>query len=971
MVGRSVERALLAGATAGSAAGQPSAVVLHGEPGVGKTRIVSDAVDAVAGTHEVLWVRFPRFSSDATAFLPVAQALSRWRTAAREPNRSIVFAGMGDLSAVLPELGSGTSADGGRLTALLAAVIHRIGAVRPVVVAVDDLQWADSSSMDLLAYLIAGFGPEQPLAILGTYRDTELSDGHRLNQWIADMRRMPRVTVSPVRRLGRAETAELIYDLTQGAPGQQGVVADPDLLYEKSLGNPYLTELLLTSPAAGRGSLEDALLAYWHRLDAPARTLTQILAVGGRPVPMDVLVDLADRRGLSPGVSLAAVASGRAAGLVVLNDEDAWFRHPLLAEVISATVPSPAAKSLHEGYVQALQRATGLPAHARSALLALHHHAAGHSSAAFTWSLTAAADAAVVRAAAEEGAHLQRAVRLWDEVDDDVRSLVGDRVDLLERACRANVKAGQFTAAREPAQECIRVAVRAGQPVRAARLIYDLGFVTDSQGSPQAALDRAVTAHELAKRGGPSEELALTLSFRSDAEMWCSIIGAEEHADAAIAMADQVGSVLALAHAHLVHSQFHCWAPEGAQEALAAWEVLRNHGDLLDWARANVKVMNCLEGVGRYNALVDHGLRVLGDLNAAGAPALGGAPGAITAHFLFRLGRWEEARTLIRTNLAHQQMPNFGSSTRATAAQLTAQEGNLAAARDHLARAYELKGTRHPLGSHASVAQIEVLWCAGDLASARDAALADIPEVAAMDPTHADELSLWCLRSIADLAVTRGPPNRIHAQVAEDVRRLDQAREAPAWKTPAPPSNDLLHRAMTALIAAERARGTASPDQTLRWRTARSAALAAHLTWDAAWAGYQLSRALLGQPGHRPEAADNLRSAHQEMTRLGAQAAAARIHSAAVQAHISLGDSPEHLKPSTSPSSASDGITLREREVLALITSGRTYGEIARALFISEKTVSVHVSNLLRKTGTRSRIDLAALHLDDPEPQSR
>jgi hypothetical protein len=101
-------------------------------------------------------------------------------------------------------------------------------------------------------------------------------------------------------------------------------------------------------------------------------------------------------------------------------------------------------------------------------------------------------------------------------------------------------------------------------------------------------------------------------------------------------MADQVGSPVALAHAHLVHSQFHWWSPAGADEAVTAWSTLREHGDLLDWATTNVKVMNCLKGIGRYDALVDHGLRVLADLSVAGAPALGGAPGAVTAHFLFR-----------------------------------------------------------------------------------------------------------------------------------------------------------------------------------------------------------------------------------------------------------------------------------------------------------------------------------------------
>lgn len=972
MVGRSRERALLAAASVGASAGEPSAVVLRGEPGVGKTRLATDAVEALAGTHEVLWARFPRFSSHTTAFLPVGQALSRWMRSAAGPVRGTVFAGAGELSAVLPDLGPSMPVDGGRLTALLATVIRRIGEIRPVVLVADDLQWADSSSLDLLAYLIAGFGPDQPLAILATYRDTELGDGHRFNEWIADMRRMPRVTVIPVGRLDRAETAEFIQELSRNVPDGGGT-PDPDLLYERSLGNPYLTELLVTDPASDGGTIQDALLASWHRLDGAGRTLTQILAVGGRPVPMDVLVDLAGRRGLSSGVSVAGVASARAAGLVVGDGDAAWFRHPLLAEVISDTVPRPAARALHEDYVQVLEEAAGLPAYARSALLALHHHAARHPSEAFTWSLVAAADAASMRATAEESAHLQRAVRLWDDVGQDVRSSVGDRIALLERACRAALRAGQVSPARALAQESVRTADQTGQLLRSARLIFTFRSLMDSQQSQRAGLEWAVKAHELAERGGPSQELALTMSHRANEEMWCGVAGAETRADAALEMAHRVGSPVALAHAQLVHSQFHCWSPDGAQEAVEGWQTLKEHGDLLDWALTNVKVMNCLEGIGRYHALVGHGLRVLADLRAAGAEALGGAPGAITAHFLFRLGRWEEARAVIRANLAHQQMPNFGSSIRATAAQLSAHEGDPAAARDHLARAYELKGTQDPLGSHASLARVEVQWCAGDLSGARDAALTDIPRVAAMDPDHADELSLWCLRSIADRAETRRPPDPSGTLVLEDLQHLERARAVHGDERTPPPSEDRLHPAMAALIGAERARCTASPDQIPQWRAARDAAAKATLVWEAGWAGYQLGRALLAEHGHRPEAVDTLRTVYEAMTRLGTQPLADRIRSVAAQAHINL-DDPTSLETATnaaSPPSEPDGLTGREREILAQIATGRTYAEIARALFISEKTVSVHVSNLLRKTGTRSRIDLAALASAKTVPGSR
>jgi hypothetical protein len=222
---------------------------------------------------------------------------------------------------------------------------------------------------------------------------------------------------------------------------------------------------------------------------------------------------------------------------------------------------------------------------------------------------------------------------------------------------------------------------------------------------------------------------------------------------------------------------------------------------------------------------------------------------------------------------------------------------------------------------------VEVQWCQYDLADSRDSALADIPRVAAMDPDHADELSLWCLRSIADLAETRQPPDRGGVLVLEDLRGLDLARAVAVAEPVHPPSDDPLHVAMSALIAAERARCTASAHQIPRWSTAREAALDAHLLWEAGWAGYQLGRALLAQHGHRPEAADILRAAHQAMAQLGAEPLADRIRSVATQAHIALdqpdpSDATNHVTPFASQP---DGLTRREREVLAQVATGRTY----------------------------------------------
>ena len=114
-----------------------------------------------------------------------------------------------------------------------------------------------------------------------------------------------------------------------------------------------------------------------------------------------------------------------------------------------------------------------------------------------------------------------------------------------------------------------------------------------------------------------------------------------------------------------------------------------------------------------------------------------------------------------------------------------------------------------------------------------------------------------------------------------------------------------------------------------------------------------------GERGSRSRAGTALRAGWEVASRLGAAPLAAEIEALATQAHLSLTE-PASDDARSDRIAALHGLTRREQEVLALLLAGRTYAEIATDLFISEKTVSVRVSNLLRKTGTASRIELAA-----------
>jgi DNA-binding CsgD family transcriptional regulator len=181
--------------------------------------------------------------------------------------------------------------------------------------------------------------------------------------------------------------------------------------------------------------------------------------------------------------------------------------------------------------------------------------------------------------------------------------------------------------------------------------------------------------------------------------------------------------------------------------------------------------------------------------------------------------------------------------------------------------------------------------------------------------------------------------------------------------------------AMQALYDAEILRATGDPDCGKAWGLAADACARGDLPWEEAYALWRAAEAVVPDRGRRTEGGDLLRRAYRLAAELEsvpllhhldglARSARITINSPILSAsatHDVGGGATTHTSEQSGSGHTITGLTPREREVLALVTTGRTYAEIARALYISEKTVSVHISNLLRKTGTANRIALARL----------
>jgi DNA-binding CsgD family transcriptional regulator/tetratricopeptide (TPR) repeat protein len=975
LAGRSGEQQLLAAALAGAASGQPCAVVVHGEAGVGKTRLVRDACDGLAPEVEVLWGACVHFGEASVPFAPVTAALRGWLARAVEATRAAVLAGAGELGTLLPALGDAGTGEPGRLLPLIDLVFNRLTARAPTVLVVDDLQWADRTSLDVLAYLITGFGAQQRLAVLATCREEHRGEGHPLHGWLADLRRMPGFSEIQLDRLDLAATEAQIEGLL-GRVVDVGLVTQ---VQERSGGNPYLTELLVRSlsgaetalPTTAPAALREALLASWHALSARARQATRILAVGGRPTEPSLLADVASDHGVTVEQLSRGMTEAHDYGVIwPARSGRAWFRHPLLAEILYDDMPPGEAARLHATYAQLLESQPGAAAAGTAAEIAVHTHRAGSLDDAYRWSLVAADQAAGLHAAAEEAIHLERACSLLDQVSPDALRSGAGHIDLLFRTSRACERAGRIEAATARLEQALSLIDRDREPLLASTLLVALSALKwqrSAQG--RAVAEEVIEAIEITTRWPDSPERAWALASLAGAQMWDGILpDTAINADEAVRIARRSGSPVALANALNVRASVHLHLDEIAsslEDANEADLIARSCGDYTQQeAAANWRVM-CLQELGHASEATAIALDAFHTAVKSGSLHWGYFLAALAAEGLLHSGHWQECRALLRDALSAQRDTVPGAAVRLVAAQLAVRSGAVAAARQHLERALELIPGDFPgLRMRTALAGAEVFMASGEPLSALEWVQARIVDPQARSDAagrqrpnlrpvqYNDQLLVPFARAAAELAAT-GRDAGDTDTVVRAISSLDEIlRRWPHEPFSTVPDVDI--RAMRkALFAAEVARCRRHPDEATRWAEAIEKCHVAGAIWDEAVSRWRCARALLtaGSPG--PAVAEHLRVAHRCAVELGAQPLQNEVEALARMARITLRQ-PVPIAGTPPPPAPLAGLTARERQILTFLQAGRSNGEIAKELVISDKTVSVHVSNILRKTGTSS-----------------
>ncbi|WP_329424141.1 AAA family ATPase [Streptosporangium sp. NBC_01495] len=963
-VGRADELAILEGALARARSGAASTVFVGGEAGVGKTRLIrefatrADATVLIGGCLELGTEGLP-FAPFTAVLRGLARDLGHDGVAALLPGGSTR-----GLARLLPEFGEpereGAEARA-RLFEQVLGLLERLAETRPTVLVIEDAHWADRSTRDLLSFLVRYQRTDARLLTLVTYRADELHRTHPLRPLLAELSRVDWVARLDLRRLSRREVDQQAASILDGGP-----VADLDLVYARSEGNPLFVEALLSG---GEGetlpdSLRDLLLASVERLPEETQELMRLAAAGGARIEHAMLSAVA---GADEGELSRLLRPAVAGNVLVVDGETYAFRHALIREAVHDDLLPGERTRLHTRFAEALEVNPGILPAPRGAIELAHHWHAAHNS---LWALISAwhAAAAARKTAAydEQLRMLTRVLELWEAVPDAAERIAADHVDVLRQAVTVAHLAGEFERGISLARAALREIDTATDPIRAARLLrqrglvrYDLGragFVEDLRAA--AALVPAEPPTSL--RAQVLENLARVLGHPRDrAEK-------EATAEEAMRIAQEVGDADAEAHALVTLTWASCRYSQ-TEDRLAAFararEIAGRAGTYHALMRAVIFESDALEGAGRHEQAAEVARRGVADAEVYGLARTSGAFLAINlAEPLVSLGRWDEASEVVEHALEVTPPPPYRASLQGLVTDIALARGDL----DRAGSLFQASRAALAPGTHRDQTVLPQLRREIELLVARgrdDEASALVGRTLDEHDLETTPRYVWpLLRACLPVAVSSPSP----------LSPLSSSLSSPPSPSPSPSSSPVLsrlravaeklgvegelQRAHSLTFEAEAAQAEGAPDREA-WRAAVAA-------WAALRQPYAEARALLGAAraavaaGERDEAALGLPRAAELAARLGASPLAAEIGSLARRARIALPGEPVSAEPA--PGEAGFGLTAREHEVLGLVAAGRSNREIAGELFISAKTVSVHVSNILAKLGAASRGEAAA-----------
>jgi DNA-binding CsgD family transcriptional regulator/tetratricopeptide (TPR) repeat protein len=928
MFGRDRELAEALAALEAAASGTPQVLLVGGDAGIGKTTLTSAIADQARTRGFTVLVGHCLDIDDGVALRPVREALRQ------------AIAGRADeelppvtrrLAPYLRGESDGATVDD------LALAVAELAEVGPALLVIEDLHWTDRSTIDHATSVART--ARGPLCLVLTYRADEITRAHAFFPALAELGRGPGAL--------RLQLRALDADDIEGIVHSRGI-DDPVMarqVFERSEGNPlYAEELVAAGRDALPGQLAALLLGRVDGLTDQTRALMRLASAHGSRLEPALLSEAA---GLDAGSVDACLREGIGANVLRVVGEHVDFRHGLLKEAVYDDLMPGERAAAHRRLAVALERLSGEhPGLTALGLLAFHWSGAHDQQSAYRAEARAGLLAADLGLAEAVG-HLERAIALYDRVAPEDGPAKADLYALLAQMYEWSYEP-QHT--RRAMGEALALVDEAADPMLAARVYTSYGgrlYDVPWRLTQREALTRAV---ELLGEA-PSEELVRALISQASLHM-----RTEELGDAVRTLRRAIETAGGLA----------MWREQGiALRLLGFSEVYR--GDLQEAAetyltasrssrRAGVVADALLAEAHRLYILLSGldpggGVAVAEELRARawaeGYPEMWAIAGLHLVHGLLHHGRWVEADTMLADLVRTGPIPATYTDVLYARTRSAMLRGEFAEALRCQRRAWEaMREIASIPNADWVLTHVRVLLASGLTEEALGESLDAVASYADADSAigrsvvaHAAYLAIEALaRSGQDTAA-------LVIEVDEFFSRYETSIDVTTHRS-------LLGSSTPAAVAL-RAELHGHPSAEL-WGRAYDAA--AHVG-----AGLALPvrlrwvEALLAE-GQRDEARTSLPEVVADAKAMGMNGV--------LEEALKLGRRHRIPVPGDDRPSKLDILTGREREVLDVLATGATNKAIAERLFISEKTVSVHVTNLLAKLGVTNRTEAAALAKD-------
>jgi DNA-binding CsgD family transcriptional regulator len=933
VIGREQELDELATMISAAADGHGSMLLLAGEAGVGKTRLVETAV----AKTKLACLRSAAAERGSSPYAPITAVL---RDYLRGQPDGLSSAGriVSHLRPLLPELGPAPrNTDRETLVEAVRVAFETIAAYDTTVVFLDDLQWADAATLELLPSL-AEAAEEWPLLFLGAYRNESIPRGHPLRRLRTDLRRSGRLVELNVEPLDPTATAELATRLLEGDLGPTLQAA----LYDRTQGVPFFVEELTAALkaggrlASGRKGLEleegsgvpipetlrDALRIQADGLSEEGRAALEAAAVVGVEVDFEVLTALERDAGL-----------GELLDRGLLNEVEpgvAAFRHDLIREALYADTRWPRRRSLHRDVAHLLEERGEQPG-----LAAEHWLAADEPEHARPLLVEAARRFCEVHAYRDAATAGRAALEVWPEGENEA-----DRLTVLEELGRCAQLCGELTDAGRAWEEVAVELDGSADPHRLAEVKRRLASLYELEGAYRRGGDARLQAADAFESVGLHDEEAAELlqaaedfwsddpettdrllaraleaarrANRTDLESRCLssrgflVCRAGQREEGLMLLQDALS--LALAGNHVDAAVTAYWAIGATANDWADYATAQSvFEDAILYCQANEKpedehfCLGCLvvvlENSGDWTRAEDLARELLE------RPTLGG-PSKV--HAELALGLIDAARGT--TKRARRRL----SRASALAQEIGLVQSGHAGAFG-LALVDELEGTPSERWRDLVTMPVQTM------SSSRARCLRLASTFAARRSDKA--LVYACADSIASWASRFGSPDSL-AALAHVLGEVALVEGDPASAA------DQLGQALDRLAEID-------------------------VPFERALTQARLGTALIAA-GDRELGVERLTGSYRTFRKLGARPFANRT---AADLHEAGERVDERLGRRASRDLEQGGLTRRELEILRLVAVGRTNREIAHQLFLSPRTVDMHVRNMLGKLGCRSRTE--------------